>query len=224
MKKYKSIIFDCDGVILNSNKIKTASFKKILKRFNTDAVAEFIDYHENNGGISRYKKIDHFLVNILPKYSESLSNKNDLLFSLLEDYGKECRNSLYNCEVTIGLEELKTVTQNIPWAIVSGGDQKELRDVFKYKKLSKFFNGGIFGSPENKIDIVKRIIKEGLINYPALFLGDSKLDYIVAKNLNIDFLFVTDWTDFKDFNYYCKTNSINKINSVSDLIRIFKNI
>ena len=28
MKKYKSIIFDCDGVILNSNKIKTASFKK----------------------------------------------------------------------------------------------------------------------------------------------------------------------------------------------------
>ena len=44
-------------------------------------------------------------------------------------------------EVTIGLEELKTVTQNIPWAIVSGGDQKELRDVFKYKKLSKFFNG-----------------------------------------------------------------------------------
>ena len=28
MKKYKSIIFDCDGVILNSNEIKTESFRK----------------------------------------------------------------------------------------------------------------------------------------------------------------------------------------------------
>ena len=29
--KYKSIIFDCDGVILNSNEIKTNAFKKSLK-------------------------------------------------------------------------------------------------------------------------------------------------------------------------------------------------
>ena len=31
MKRYKSLIFDCDGVILNSNKIKTEAFRKILK-------------------------------------------------------------------------------------------------------------------------------------------------------------------------------------------------
>ena len=222
MKKYKSLIFDCDGVILNSNKIKTKSFEKILREFNSDAIKEFIDYHKNNGGISRYKKLNHFLVNILPKYSKSLKNKNDQLLSLLEDYGKECKKSLYNSEVTSDLEKLRCMTQNISWLIVSGGDQKELRDVFKYKKLSKYFNGGIFGSPENKIDIVKRKIKEGLINYPALFLGDSKLDYIVAKKLNIDFLFVTDWTDLKDFKCFCKNNSIDMINSVSDLIGMFK--
>ena len=85
MKKYKSLIFDCDGVILNSNKIKTESFRKILKNFDTCAIQEFIDYHENNGGLSRYIKLDYFLSNILPKYSEIAANKEDLLLYLLQD-------------------------------------------------------------------------------------------------------------------------------------------
>ena len=75
---------------------------------------------------------------------------------------------------------------------------------------------------KKKIDIIRSEEKNGLINYPAIFLGDSKVDYIVAKNLNIDFLFVTQWTDFNDFKSYCKKNSIDMINSVSDLIGIFE--
>ena len=41
-----------------------------------------------------------------------------------------------------------------------------------------------------KIDIIKREEKLGLINYPAIFLGDSKIDYLVAKYLNYDFYHV----------------------------------
>ena len=223
MKKYKSIIFDCDGVILNSNKIKTESFRKILKDFHKSSVEEFINYHENNGGISRYTKLDYFLTNILPKYSESVKNKEDKLISLLENYSNLCKKSLYTCEVANDLKKLKEITCEIPWIIVSGGDQKELRDVFEYKNISKYFNGGIFGSPENKIDIIKREAKQGLINYPTLFIGDSKLDHIVAKTLNIDFLFVTNWTDFKEYNTYCKKNLIDMISTVGDLFEIFKN-
>ena len=224
MKNYKSIIFDCDGVILNSNKIKTESFKKILIQFNRNAVNEFLNYHKNNGGVSRYIKIDYFLTNILPKYSNSLENKEYTLSSLLENYSNECKKSLYNSEVAYDLDKLKEITCNIPWTIVSGGDQKELRDVFEYKNLISYFDGGIYGSPEKKIDILKREINRGYINYPALFLGDSKLDHTVAKSLNIDFLFVTNWTDFKGYQDYCKCNSIDTISSVSELINIFKEL
>ena len=222
MNKYKSIIFDCDGVILNSNKIKTKSFREILREVDARAVQEFIDYHKNNGGISRYIKLDYFLTNILPKYSKSLENKDDILISLLNNYGSVCKNSLINSEVTKDLEKLKSITYNIPWTIVSGGDQKELRDVFKNKNLTKYFNGGIFGSPDKKIDIIQREERNGLINYPAIFLGDSKVDYLVAKNLNIDFLFVTQWTEFMEFKTFCRENSIKMINSVSNLISIFQ--
>ena len=120
------------------------------------------------------------------------------------------------------MNNLRKVSGNIPWLIVSGGDQLELREVFTKRGLTSFFNGGIFGSPEKKIDILKREIANGIIKFPALMLGDSKLDHIAAKSNNIDFLFVYRWTDFKSYNDYCIHNSIKAIESVSDIKEFFK--
>ena len=99
--------------------------------------------------------LDYFLTKILPKYSKFTEDKENILLSLLTNYSNECKERLYKSEVADNLEKLKTITNEIPWIIVSGSDQKELRDVFEYKNLSKYFNGGIFGSPENKFDIIK---------------------------------------------------------------------
>ena len=107
---------------------------------------------------------------------------------------------------------------NIPWLIVSGGDQIELREVFNKKGLAEYFNGGIFGSPDTKNDIIKREISNGIIKFPALMLGDSKLDHIAAESNKIDFLFVYQWTDFTEYKKYFSINSINKIKTVSDTI------
>ena len=222
MKKYKSLIFDCDGVILNSNQIKTTAFRKVLKKYHINAVDEFINYHRNNGGVSRYIKIEKFLKNILPKYVENKEFNEDELCMLLQNYSNECKESLLKCEVTKELSNLRKVCGNIPWLIVSGGDQVELREVFNKRDLASFFNGGIFGSPEKKIDIIKREIFNGIIKFPALMLGDSKLDHIAAKSNNIDFLFVYKWTDFNSYNYYCTCNSIKTIRSVSDIKKFFK--
>ena len=222
MKKYKSLIFDCDGVILNSNQIKTDAFKKVLKKYNTNAVDEFISYHRNNGGISRYIKIEKFLKNILPKHDENRDFNQEELCILLQSYSNQCKESLLKCEVTKELSNLRKVSGNIPWLIVSGGDQFELREVFNKRNLASFFNGGIFGSPEKKIDIIKREIYNGIIKFPALMLGDSKLDHIAAKSCNIDFLFVYKWTDFISYDDYCNCNSIKTIGSVSEIKKFFK--
>jgi len=220
MIKYNSIIFDCDGVILNSNAIKTEAFRNILNNYDLDAVNEFIDYHRNNGGISRYAKLEHFLKNISPKYSRDYKVNQEHLKILLKEYSKECRFSLCHAEVTEGLFKLREISGDINWLIVSGGDQNELRDVFQKLNIDKYFNGGIFGSPDKKMDIVKREISNGLIKFPALMLGDSKLDHLVAKENNIEFLFVYQWTDFKEYEDYCKNNSIKAIKSVHEVGKI----
>ena len=220
MKRYKSLIFDCDGVILNSNKIKTEAFRKILKKYNQNAVYEFINYHKNNGGISRYIKIKEFLKNILPKYDVNANFNEDELEVLLQNYSKQCKTSLFNAEVTKDLSKLREASGNIPWLIVSGGDQNELREVFNKKGLTNYFNGGIFGSPDDKDDIIKREISNGLIKLPALMFGDSKLDHVAAESNNLDFLFVEQWTDFKDYKEYCIANSIIKVRDISKAINL----
>ena len=46
-------------------------------------------------------------------------------------------------------KKLRIYSGKIPWLIVSGGDQKELREVFKYKKITSYFNGGILVADKN---------------------------------------------------------------------------
>ena len=61
LSSYKTIIFDCDGVILNSNKVKTQAFFDLAKPWGIQAQNMLTDHHVNNGGISRHKKIAHLL-------------------------------------------------------------------------------------------------------------------------------------------------------------------
>ena len=65
LDSYKSFIFDCDGVILNSNKIKSNAFYEVASKYGKKEAKKLVNYHINNGGISRYKKFEYFSNNIL---------------------------------------------------------------------------------------------------------------------------------------------------------------
>mgnify|MGYP002280379498 CR=1 FL=1 len=49
---YNTLVFDCDGVILNSNSIKTEAFYQTALPHGEDAAQVLRDYHLCNGGIS----------------------------------------------------------------------------------------------------------------------------------------------------------------------------
>ena len=61
--KYKVVILDCDGVILDSNNLKTEAFKRVLgsKEYDSGLIRKFIMYHKKNGGVSRYEKFKVFI-------------------------------------------------------------------------------------------------------------------------------------------------------------------
>ena len=65
LQKYKTLIFDCDGVVLNSNKVKTEAFyETVVKKYGSQAATALADHHKTNGGISRYKKFEFFLIDV----------------------------------------------------------------------------------------------------------------------------------------------------------------
>ena len=68
--QYQTLVFDCDGVLLNSNKIKTQAFYDVAKVYGHKPAQKLKDYHLKNGGISRYKKFEYLLISILRKSPE----------------------------------------------------------------------------------------------------------------------------------------------------------
>lgn len=213
---YKTLVFDCDGVILNSNKVKTDAFYQAVLPYGKAAADELVKYHVSNGGISRYKKFEYFLEKVAPVFSASVDGPN--LEELLESYASKVKLRLLNCDVAEGLVGLKNKTKGIPWLIVSGGDQNELREIFASRNLSELFEGGIFGSPDNKEMILKREIEKKNISSPALFLGDSKYDYESSISVGLDFLFLTDWSEVDNWQGWCLKNNIVNEERVKRLI------
>ena len=112
------------------------------------------------------------------------------------------------------IKELREKTKNTKWLIVSGGDQAELRDVFKQRNLDGYFDGGIFGSPDNKDTILNNEINNNNILGKSLFLGDSMYDYRVATTAQMDFIFLSKWTELKHWSSVFNDNSYNDLTAL----------
>lgn len=199
---YKTIIFDCDGVVLNSNKVKTEAFYKTALLFGKAAAERLVKYHVERGGISRYEKFQWFIDSLTEEdLAQSESEPN--LDSLLATYASEVHKGLRSCEVAEGLAELREKTKGSTWLIVSGGDQAELRELFTERDIAQYFDGGIFGSPDSKEVIMNRERELGNIKSPAVFIGDSQYDYTAVDSVGgIDFIFVTDWSEFDSYKQF----------------------
>jgi phosphoglycolate phosphatase-like HAD superfamily hydrolase len=213
IEKYNSIVFDCDGVLLNSNKLKSEAFYKAALPYGVEAANALVSYHMKNGGVSRYIKFELFLRDLIPKGALGPS-----IDELLNVYAVEVRQGLLTCEIAKGLAELREKTITSDWFIVSGGDQQELREVFRLRGLTSLFNGGIYGSPSTKDEILESLIVSDKVSDSGLFLGDSKYDYLAATKANLDFIFVSDWSEFFEWDHYFSDKDIPVVSRLSDLL------
>ncbi len=211
---YTTLVFDCDGVVLDSNKVKTEAFYQATLPYGVAAAQAMVDYHVANGGVSRYKKFAHFLEQIAPNYAEQ---RGPNLEALLQAYAGYVREGLLSCEMAPGLEALREQTPNTRWLIVSGGDQAELRGVFAQRSIAEWFDGGIFGSPDTKDEILARELTSGNIQQLALFLGDSKYDYQAASAAGLDFLFLSGWSEVTDWETWVKDNRLSYYENIESL-------
>ena len=67
---YKLIFFDFDGVIKDSNRIKTQAFQELFKEFGNKISSKVVNHHIQNMGISRYDKITYYYKEFLNIYGE----------------------------------------------------------------------------------------------------------------------------------------------------------
>ncbi len=215
IKKYKTIVFDCDGVILNSNGTKISAYFDVARRMGgTDAQAQaLVDYHVKIGSYPRNGKIEYYYKEIL---KQSLTT--ELMEKALKAFDEILDETLMQCEIAPKLKELKQHTDQANWMILSGGDQVELRKIFKRRDLSPLFELGIFGGPDTKDIVLEREKANGNIQFPALFVGDSRFDHQASTNAGLDFVFLSNWTEVQDWAAYCSQNGVKTAANIASLV------
>ena len=215
LSRYKTWLFDCDGVIFDSNEIKSNGFYEIAIRYGKDAAEKMVNYHKKYGGISRYEKINILICDILKK---NFTQKE--FDRLVYEYGNYCYQKLMTCSVTPGFHTLiETLPQTTGRFVVSGGRQDELATVFLNRNLAQYFDE-IYGSPLSKKDILAKLHDEGKLVEPVVFVGDSRYDYEVASIVDADFIFMSQFTEFVSWESYFADKPHIHINNMTDLISL----
>lgn len=180
----QAIIWDFDGVILNSNKVRDQGFVEVLNDYSPDEVGQLLAFHQANGGLSRYVKFEYFFKEVVKQpYTEQ-----DVL-TLAQRFSVIMKELLTDKALLI--EETLTFIQShyhtLPMHIISGSDGEELRFLCQHLDISGYFRS-IAGSPIPKLENLQRlIIQENYVASQLVLVGDSINDYEAAKFNDVPF-------------------------------------
>ena len=197
-----NIIFDFDGVIINSHKVKTQAFYEVFKYYGKNIALKAKKFHEKNIGKSRYFKFKHILKNILNKKI----TKNELarLDNNFEIFVQKKIKAKVPSKFLLKFLRSQKKFNNL--YISTGTPQKKIIKTLKEKNLFNYFKK-VYGSPGSKVSHINEI--KNYDKKSIFFIGDSLEDYKAARETNINFILKLNSENL----VLRKKKNINKINS-----------
>jgi len=182
----KGIIFDFDGVIVESLQVKTDAFAELYQSYGENVTKKVVKHNQANGGMSRFEKIK--------LYHESLLNKmitNEEIEELAGQFSKLVVKKVIKSPYVSGvLEFIQKSAKKYKLFISTGTPTDEIKYILDKRGISKFFTG-VYGSPEKKNIHIEKITSEySYLPDELIFYGDADTDINAAKNANIPFVLI----------------------------------
>jgi phosphoglycolate phosphatase-like HAD superfamily hydrolase len=199
---YPQVFFDFDGVIVDTNPIKTQNISKatfsVIK--DVEAVSCFVEFFQSQSGLPREQKVEKFFpqqaAEILALYA-ALNYQSFSEIGLLPGVRKT-------------LEAFRSLRTSC--YVLSGGDKNEIHSILRNNNALHYFKG-ILAAPKTK----REHLGEIALSSKALFFGDAHYDYQVALEFEVDFVFIFGHTCWPQWEAFFKTNVIHGIyQSVGD--------
>ena len=182
---WQAIIFDFDGVVVESGKIKTQAFAELYRPYGEDIVAQVVQFHTQNGGMSRYRKFRHFQQHFLhqPPLTEAEERQLDIRFSELVVEAVIAADP-----VPGAIELIRQQSGRIPLFVASGTPEAELKVIVERRGLAPYFTA-VRGAPALKKTIIAEILAaHGLQPETVLMIGDAMADLEGAQANDTAFL------------------------------------
>lgn len=193
--KYKLAVFDMDGTVLNTLQDLTDAVNFSLDKLNMPK--------------RNIEEIKTFVGNGIPKLIERSLPKNfskedfDKAYSFFTDYYKvHCKDKTCAYDgVLEAIDKLKSL--GVKTCVVSN------KDDYAAKELAELYFPNRFDFVLGRVDGVNKKPSPDMVNIAldyfkvekteAVYIGDSDVDYLTAKNSSLDFIGV-DW-GFKGYDF-----------------------
>jgi len=178
----KAIIFDFDGVLVESVDIKTNAFRNLFSF--SPQVDEIVQYHIDNAGIPRFEKFRHIYKNIL---CEELTDER--FYELSDQFSSLVIDAVVKAPCVPGASGfLKKIWKTIPIFVISATPESELMEIIRRRNMGRYFRG-ILGSPAKKADNIGALIrKEHLDPKRTIYVGDAVNDLNAALEAGVRFV------------------------------------
>ena len=182
--KYQAIIYDFDGVIVDSVAVKSQAFAELYRPYGDEIMKKVVAYHLAYGGLSRYKKIRYFHQTYLGrKVAETELQQLGAKFSRL------VLDEVLQARYIDGAREfLADYHREMDFYVCTGTPEQEILEIVERRDLKRFFKA-VYGSPALKPAIIRRILTENTYTPEnVLFVGDATTDYAAAEETGLPFV------------------------------------
>ena len=179
----RALIFDFDGVILDSNAIKTDAFTAVFAQFPEHAEA-MMAYHREHVSQSRYEKFRHLVEQRLGRSGDQAA-----IDRLAAQYAAVLRDRMDRCAFVPGAREmLDELSARLPLYLASVTPEPELLRLLEVRGLRRYFRR-VFGCPPwSKPDAVAAIVRELGGAAGVALVGDSAGDQRAAAAHGVEFI------------------------------------
>lgn len=186
------VIFDLDGVILDSGNLKIQCMRETLRDFDTHFVEPFLETFKKKFGQTRQYHFKNFFDNYL--------KSEDCFESFYAHYATFYANLLKIkyplvdiCQYADTIIKM-LADKNLKLYVATGTAEEEAKLVLKTKGLDAYFDG-IFGAPLDKAESIKHIIQtNNVARNKAIMMGDAIHDRDSAFANQIPFVFVEQYS------------------------------
>ncbi len=176
-------LFDFDGVLVESNRIKEDAFVALYadQPRQHQAIREL---HRREGALSRDRKLVMIEREIFHRSIDAGRRAE-----LCRRFSELVMERIVDCEPVPGTcETLKQLHGRVPMYVVSGTPQSELRRIVDARGMGRYFVE-VLGSPTPKPLLVESIVRRHAHTRSRVVLvGDARLDLEAARTNGIGFV------------------------------------
>lgn len=205
------LALDFDGVLLHSLDVKGEVFAGLFGEVSEELTERIIRYHKEHPALSRFDKIRTF------REWQDLPASEEEVERLATLFGDRVRERLAEASLVAGVKEYleQMAHRMIPVYIVSSAVPGEITAELERRNLHQLI-AGVYGYPEVKAEVLKRLIHEGgVLPSELLFIGDALSDLEAAKQAGSSFIGRGDATS--------PLSQVEGLMVVSDFVELLKN-